>query len=72
MSIERDDPFIVQGDFSEARFAVHGKAILEERNIVEWMGDKVLEHCGWICILPETKVRKLTQKKKNDEKNSSV
>lgn len=73
VSIEKDDPFIVQGDFTYAKFAVYGTAFLEEHNIVEFMGDKVLEHYGWVCILPETKVRRLTKKEKDlYEKSSDI
>jgi len=71
VTIEKDDPFIVTGEFSEAKFAVYGTALLEEHNIVEWMGDKVLEHYGWVCILPETRVRRLTKKEKELYEKSS-
>jgi hypothetical protein len=72
VTIEKDDPFIVKG-FSEAKFAVYGTALLEEHNIVEFMGDKVLEHYGWVCILPETRVRRLTKKEKElYEKSSDI
>ena len=71
ITIEKDDPFIVIGSFSEKRFAIYGTAILEEHNIVE-LDDKVLEHYGWVCILPETKVRRLTKKEESDEKSSSI
>lgn len=73
VTIEKDDPFMVTGSFSEKRFAVYGTAILEEHNIVDWQNDEeVLQHSAWVCILPETKVRKLTKKEEIDEKSSRI
>lgn len=71
VDISGEDPFIVKSTWSDAVFAVYGRAILQEDIVVEWMGEKILDHCGWITMFSTTKARHLTKKEKEKYAKSS-